>query len=297
MEKVQVTFAIPYYKNERLLKKTIESVFAQTVANWRLVISLDSPLSADFLRYLSEVDNSRIELTNNESKGISGNWNNCIASSTTEYTTILHSDDELNQDYLSVILNLIKEKSDCALYFTGADIIDINSNKRFSFVDSVKGIIRPNHGKIQVAGDKGLASLLKGCYIFCPSICYKTDIIKKYQFMPQWQMVLDLELYSRLLFNGYAFYGSNEKAYRYRRHANNQTAKLTKDFQRFDEEVRIYSAISKQAKKDNWSITEMVAENKRIIKLHLLFLFCKSMARMRLRSAVTIIKYYYRIFW
>lgn len=293
-----LTICIPFYENETLLKKTIVSVLLQTVSSWRLNISLDSNLSDDFISYLHLLNDKRIQVFNNknENKGICGNWNNCIDSVESDYVTILHSDDELSPNYIEVMLNLVNKKPHGAFYFCGAQVIDINSQPMFSFADKVKRFIQPRSELITLSGDKGLSSLFKGCFIFCPSICYKTSVIKKYKFRQQWQMVLDLDLYARLLMDGHSSYGTNKEAYRYRRHDNNQTVKLTKDFKRFDEEVLLYDDISYKAKQLRWSSTERTARKKVIIKLHLIFLLTKSIFLLNRKRTASIFNHFIQLF-
>ncbi|MEW6989421.1 glycosyltransferase family 2 protein [Colwelliaceae bacterium 6441] len=267
-----ITFTIPFYQNELLLKKAIKSVLTQSSPHWRLIISLDSELSNEFISYLEGINDKRISVVSNNNKGICGNWNNCIDVVKSQYITILHSDDELAHNYIEVMLALFEKDPNHALYFCGAEIIDTHSQPKFSFADKVKSFIQPRSKKTILAGSSGLESILKGCFIFCPSICYKTDIIKKYKFRNKWQMVLDLDLYIRLLMDGLTLLGTKEKAYKYRRHENNQTAKLTNNFKRFDEEIALYDDISIKAMSLSWKKAQRIANEKNIIKLHILFL-------------------------
>ncbi len=296
MKNKKITFTIPFYENEILLKKTVNSVLAQTISNWSLIISLDSNLSAEFVCYINMLNDDRILVIENENTGICGNWNNCIDTAESDYITILHSDDELTPDYIFTMYKLINEAPQSALYFCGAQVIDINSQPTFSFVDKIKLLIRPSSNLITIYGDEGLANLFKGCFIFCPSICYKTSVITNYKFREQWQMVLDLDLYARLLIDGYSLYGTNKEAYRYRRHDNNQTAKLTKDFKRFDEEILLYDELSEKAKELNWKNTEIIARKKSIIKLHLMFLMAKSTLLLNWKRSAYIFNYFIRVF-
>lgn len=288
-----ITFTIPFYDNEELLKKAVESVIQQSCTDWRLIISLDSELSQDFIFYLDSLKDKRIQVINNEieNKGISGNWNKCIEAVESDYVTILHSDDELAPNYIQTIKTLIERDEEAALYFCGAEIINDDSQPVFSFVDKVKSFIQPKTEPISVAGDLGLASLLKGCYMFCPTICYKTEVIKKYKFRQKWQMVLDLDLYTRLLLDGNKFIGTHLNAYYYRRHLNNQTAKLTQNMQRFEEEVAFYNFVNAEVD-SQWPLSAKVAQNKSIIKLHLLFLIAKNLCSFNF-SQVKVIACFY----
>lgn len=297
MHNKHITFTVPFYENEALLKKTVESVIAQSIPDWTLIISLDSKLSETFSEYLTRLNENRVSVIENNStnKGICGNWNNCINAADSEYITILHSDDELAPNYIATMLSAINEAPEHALYFCDVNIIDINSKPTFSFADKVKDYIKPSKSTLKVEGDNGLASLLKGCYIFCPSICYRSDVLKKYKFRETWKMVLDLDLYARLLMDGFSFYRANKKAYRYRRHDDNQTAKLTKDFKRFDEEVALYEYLTHKAKENGWNKTERIARKKTIIKLHLCFLSIKSLFLFDLSNSKRTLRYLFEL--
>lgn len=288
---MKITVAIPYYDNEFFLKKAILSVLAQTVKSWKLVISLDNELSIKMNDFIHSLNDPRIILIRNAKKGIAENWNNCVDNVTSDFIVILHSDDELMPTYLEFMYNQIDRDSGACLYFCRANIIDDNSQDNFSFIDFVKRLISPKPVSFKVSGDLGLSSLLKGCYIFCPTICYRMSVLKEYKFSSQWNMVLDLELYSRLLFDGKYFIGTNNSYYNYRRHENNQTVKLTKDFGRFDEEIMLYNNINESALALNWVNTVKTTTNKYIIKLHLIYLTLKSMISMNYKQTKRFVSY------
>lgn len=286
-----ITFAIPYYENEAYLKKAVQSVLNQTATDWSLIISLDNALSDSFLSYIESLSDNRISIVYNFRSGIAGNWQNCINESVTEYTTILHSDDELKPNYISIMNELIKNHPRASLYFCDAAIIDENSNDKFSFIDFMKQVIRPKEKLYKLEGDDGLSSLLDGCYIFCPTICYKTDVIKKEPFSDKWFMVLDFELYARLLFKKHRFVGTKKIAYKYRRHNSNQTAKLTKDLKRFREEIKLYNKISNCSHQMNWKKSQETASNKFIIKKHIYYLAIMALLKFDIRRVYDLVKF------
>ena len=292
MQPYLITFAIPFYQNELLLKKAVLSVINQTISDWRLIISLDNQLSDELLTFISALKDNRISLVSNVNKGICNNWNNCLSAVESSYVTLLHADDELASNYVQVMFDVINNNPDSALYYCGVKIINQCSEPVFSFADSIKKVIQPRGKTIKLSGDVGLSTLLKGCFIFCPSICYQTSIIKSYVFNERWQMVLDLDLYARMLFDGYTFIGSNTVAYYYRRHKNNQTAKLTEKLTRFDEEVSLYQEISQHAQIKQWKKTSKVAKNKNIIRLHVGYLIFKNICRLRISRVTQLMLFY-----
>ena len=91
-------------------------------------------------------------------------------------------------------------------------------------------------------------------------------------------------------FDGHRLIGTDEKLYLYRRHNNNQTAILTQTATRFDEEISLYSDIANRAKHQSYTKTYMVAKQKLIIKLHLLFLITKAILTIDFRRAIFLLK-------
>lgn len=291
-----ISVAIPYYSNEQLLLKALHSVEKQTVNPYEVIISLDSKLSDSALNQISKLSLPNLRILENQKAGIAYNWNYCIQNALGDYISLLHSDDELLPNYIEQFQLLIKSAPTCAAYFCGVNVINEHSYPVFSFADWVKQFIRPSGDKIIIEGDSGLASLLSGCYIFCPTVCYQTKIIQDYKFNSRWRMVLDLELYARLIFGGNKLRGINKKLYNYRRHSKSQTSLLTSELSRFQEEIKLYKEIGEQAKKVSWHLSESVARQKIIIKLHLYFQFVKSLFCLRFGKAKKIWSFYWSSF-
>jgi hypothetical protein len=105
-------------------------------------------------------------------------------------------------------------------------------------------------------------------------------------------MVTDFQFYIDLLVADKKILGVHEKLYIYRRHKENQTSKLTVNCERFNEEVAIYNQISNLFSTN--SKIKKVASNKRIIKLHLLFLISNNMLFLRFKLAHKYLKFLIR---
>ena len=90
-------------------------------------------------------------------------------------------------------------------------------------------------------------------------------------------MVLDLDLYSRLLMAGETIAGSNSIGYCYRRHKGGQSVVLTDGTTRFVEEVDLYNSLVGRLQVQEWPLSARQAKLKGFVRLHILFELSKSL--------------------
>jgi len=298
-EKKFITIAIPCYCfKEEYIFKAINSVLNQSVNNWQLIIVDGSISGAPELKsFALSIANSRVTYVRNKSDiSMAGNWNYCFKHATGELITLLHDDDELHIDYVKEMLAFANTFPESAAYYCMVNLIDGNSNATWTLADKVKDLIKPSGTENHIKGDSGLSSLLKGCFIFCPTVCYRTSKIQKKLFNAKWEMVTDFQSYYDLLEAGLTISGINKKLYNYRRHDHNQTAKLTRNFKRFEEEIEFYDFV-RDSLPETWTKSINVARSKRIIKLHLLYLVVSNLVKGNFAQAkATIVFYQSRFF-
>ena len=281
-----ITYAIPYYRGLVFLEKTIQSVLAQQNSNWKVIV-LDDRGGEDAELLVQTFSDSRLIYVRNETTlGLAANWNKALSLVTTELVTILHADDELLPNYTDVATSLMAKHPEATAVHCRTRIIDENSKSFLSFPDVVKKFVRP-HSKHDVvsSGELGLWSLVKGQWIFCPTMCYRHSLLPPEKFSRDWKMVLDLELMSRILLTGGVLVGSPIVAYRYRRHSDNQTAKLTDSNTRFEEELKLLDIISVQCRDRGWDRAARSAQRKTVIRFHMLYQSLRSISRFNLPKA------------
>jgi glycosyltransferase involved in cell wall biosynthesis len=284
---VTLTLAIPFYANTDLLAAALASVVAQDTDEWEAVVVDDGP-DSDARDVVARVGGDRIRYVRNPANlGLAGNWNRCLELAETELVTLFHADDELRSDYVRRVLEVHRGAPDAAAVFTGATVIGPTGTPIFSFPDEVKRFTRPRaHGdRVDVVGEAGLVSLLRGQHIFCPSLAYRRGHLPQPAFDARWLQVTDLDLLARLLIDGARVVGTTEVAYRYRRHDANQTALLTASLDRFDEEFAIYDEIATRARARGWTRAAATADRARIIRLHAAYQALRSALRRDTRQA------------
>lgn len=283
---------IPYYSSFAQLVKAVESVLSQTSSTWLLTIVNDNPSECERIdSYVAVINDKRVScVQNNENIGITANWNKCIKLATHELVTILHSDDILDEQYAYKMEKLANEHPKHRAYFCNSNIIDELDQIVFSFPDFIKSIIRPKTTNLIVKGDTGLASLLKGNYIFCPTVCYRVSGRKPIIFSEQWKMVQDLALYKEILFQGESLLGCSDKLYNYRRHCNSQTSILTKSHLRFIEEKALYKDIYCASLALHWTKSAVKAKGQLIIRLNLFYQVFTCLGRGDFKSCYALLK-------
>jgi glycosyltransferase involved in cell wall biosynthesis len=281
-----VTYAIPYFKGLTFLENAIQSVIDQENPNWKLIV-IDDQGGEDAESLVLSFSDDRLTFVRNETTlGMSANWNKALSLVNTELVTILHADDELLPNYTDVVTSLMGEYPDATAVHCRTVIINEHGNETFSLPDMVKKIVRPRGKKNVVTyGEEGLKSLTKGQWIFCPTMCYRKSLIPTGNFSNDWMMVLDLELMSRILLDGGSIVGSPVEAYRYRRHSNNQTVKLTNSNKRFEEEIKLLDIIGGQCRQRGWNRAANSAQRKTVIRLHMLYQGLLSIGNLRMSRA------------
>lgn len=269
----QITFAIPFYSGVPYLRHAIESVRAQSLKDWVCIVVDDAGAETDTESAVASYGDSRIRYVRNQSNlGLAGNWNEALRISDTPLVALLHSDDELMPGYGEAVIAAHVAHPNAVAVFTRASIIGPDSKPVFSLPDRIKRVIESLKGSAAtVSGEEGLNGLLKGQYIFCPTLCYRASRLDADPFQPRWRMVADLEFLASTLLKGGEFVGIPEELYSYRRHEESQTALLTATTERFDEEIEIYGELSGRAEALGWLTAARTADTKRIIRLHLTY--------------------------
>jgi glycosyltransferase involved in cell wall biosynthesis len=280
-----LTIAIPFHTGKEFLQRAIASVIAQSDPDWELVVCDDGP-ETDVAALVSSYTDARIRYVRADGpSGMVANWNRCLDHAQSSWVTLLHADDELLPNYVGVMRKAAALAPQAAGFFCQTKIIDGKGKGCFSFPDWIKGWLRPGGKHLVIRGQPGLASLLRGNYIMCPTMCYNLERLGNQRFAEGWRFAQDLELFARLLTAGECLVGVPDTAYAYRRHDANATVQYTANLQRFREEAALYEQLHSQALACNWPQVARVARRKLIIKANLLFCLLTDVAKGQMAQA------------
>lgn len=121
------SIVIPTYNSGRYIQECVNSVLAQTVTDFEILIVESGSTDTAFLDWLRGLQDSRIHFFLPEKRlGIEDNWGRIAALPLNEFTTILGHDDVLLPNYLDEMGKLIAANSDASLYQTAYTYIDKN---------------------------------------------------------------------------------------------------------------------------------------------------------------------------
>jgi len=261
---------MPFYSGLGYLESAIRSLQQQTVADWKAVVVDDAgPESGEEL--VAGFADPRISYVRNEANlGLAGNWNKALSLADTEFVTIFHCDDELETHYISTMINLMDRHPLAVAGHCRVHLINDRGQATRTLADTVKGWLTPRFtGDHLTAGDRGLQSLMRANWIFCPTLCYRRRLLTPTPFDANWHFVLDLDAMRRFLVGNQTIVGTSVTAYRYRRHDNSQTGRLAVDFRRHDEELFFAEWVAHEAERLGWQATARTARRALIVRANL----------------------------
>ncbi len=125
-----VSVCIPIYNCEEYIKQTIESVLAQTLSDWELII-LDNSSQDKSLDIIKTYSDPRIRVVESDKNiGIEENWNKALAEAKGKYIKLLPADDYLLPDCLEKQTSVFDrpENRSVVLVCCGRNIIDQSGN-------------------------------------------------------------------------------------------------------------------------------------------------------------------------
>ena len=99
-----VSICLPNLNNRPFLKERMETILAQTVTDWELIVcdSYSDDGSWEFFQRFK--DDSRIHLYQVPREGIYAGWNECLRRATGKYVYIATSDDTMRSDCLQKLI-------------------------------------------------------------------------------------------------------------------------------------------------------------------------------------------------
>jgi glycosyltransferase involved in cell wall biosynthesis len=123
----RVAIVVPAYNREEYLGRTLDSVLAQTVTQWQLVVSDDGSTdgTADVAKEYAERD-SRITVVHAPNGGVASARNRgyARADAAAEYVTFLDSDDRWYPDTLEVMIAELEARPELVSVYGVASCID-----------------------------------------------------------------------------------------------------------------------------------------------------------------------------
>ena len=123
-----MTIAIPTFNRVETLKRALLSALKQDFSAYYEIIVVENPNDTTYAAESMLLDEFRGQITyyqNSQNIGGFNNWNRCLELARGKWICLLHSDDELLPQYLSVMQKLVTNPSYKEAYLIGgADCAD-----------------------------------------------------------------------------------------------------------------------------------------------------------------------------
>ena len=129
MSTPRVSICLPNLNNRAYLEERIETIVAQTLTDWELVIcdNYSEDGAWEFFQELAGID-SRVRISQEPREGMYANWNNCVRQARGEFVYVATSDDTMAPDCLEKMVKALEENPDCDLAHCPMKVIDQHGN-------------------------------------------------------------------------------------------------------------------------------------------------------------------------
>jgi glycosyltransferase involved in cell wall biosynthesis len=230
---------LPAYGDNALVRETIRSVLAQDDPRWRLTVIDDAP--GDLKSFIAELGHENVRYLENETRlGINRNFQRCADEASADLVQLIGADDRLLPDFVRRVHVAAEEHPDVAFFHTNAIVIDENGNPALPLADKIKRLVSIKGGVV-TGGERLASSLLHGNWMYFPSVVFRRDVLRKHGFREGYDIVLDLDLYLRILLDGGRVVLFDRPGIEYRRHAASLSSSTAGTGARFDEERNYFA--------------------------------------------------------
>lgn len=270
--------ALPFYGDVDLMKQTVLSVIHQTDPNWRLIVVDDGYPDDSIPEWFAGLKDSRIEYQRNVNNlGANGNFQKCLGLVSSDYCVVMGADDLLEPNYVKTINMLTKQHPEAEIIHPGVEIIDESNHAVAIRSDQIKRALRPSSASVKVLEGESLAtSLMRGNWMYFPSMAWKTKRIQEVGFRPGFDVCQDLGLAMDLIMQGGTMLLVDDVLFRYRRHMGSDSSVKAINGDRFVDEKKFFKEMSKDLSNIGWKQAARAANLHWTSRLHAASLIPKS---------------------
>lgn len=273
---------VPFWGDPRLLRTTVDSVRAQDDDRWTLTIVDDCYPDPSVAASFADETDPRVRYERNEHNlGIAANFQRCLDLASGEAVVFLGCDDVLEPGYVGRVLTMLDAFPQADIVQPGVRVIDAAGHDHSPLGDRVKSWLRPRTTKPVVLSGEDLAvSLLRGNWLYWPSLVFRTPRVKRHAFRTDLPIILDLALVLDMVADGSALLVDPTVTFAYRRHGTSLSGTALGDGSRFEQDRRYFDDAAAQMGARGWPRAARAARSRWTSRLHALTLL-PSAARAR----------------
>ncbi|MGH3760819.1 glycosyltransferase family 2 protein [Actinophytocola sp.] len=258
-----VDILVPFYGDAALLREAVASVLAQHDDRWRLTVvddHADDP--GELAAWFATIGDERVRyLPNPANLGLTGNFNRCLELVEHDLAVLMGCDDRLLPNYVGTVLDVHADHPDAGIIQPGVRVIDRDGRPVRTLVDQAKRhVYAPRvSGRRTMAGEQLAISLLRGDWLYFPSLAWRAATITSVRFRPDLRVIQDLALLMELVQRGERLVVDETLCFEYRRHAASESSATAFDGSRFTEAGTFFADTAARLREHGWPRAARVA--------------------------------------
>ena len=257
---------MPYYGDVDLLRDAVRSVLAQEDPRWRLTV-VDDGDAAGVADWFAGLGDDRVRyLRNPRNLGVTGNFNRCLEllAPECELTVLTGCDDLLLPNYVGTVIRAHQDCPAAGVIQPGVRVIDAHGQPTRTLVDTAKRLAYAPRfrGRLEMSGEDLAVSLLRGDWLYFPSLCWRTEALKSVRCRADLRVIQDLALLLELVGQGERLLVDDTVCFSYRRHGGSESAATAVDGSRFTEATEFFLEAAENMARRGWPRAAAVARRR-----------------------------------
>jgi Glycosyl transferase family 2 len=256
---VTVDVLLPYYGDVAMMKQAVESILGQTSPDWALTVVDDGYPDDSIPGYFGALaaKDSRITYVRNEQNlGANGNYRKALTFVRHELAVVMGADDVMMSNYVETVVAAHTQFPSAQIIQPGVEVIDEHNQPGMGLVDRMKQVYAPRvagaNGRRLLSGEALAVSLIRGNWLYFPSVCWKSDALVAMSFREGLNVVQDLALALDLIKAGGCLVIDNTLCFQYRRHRASDSSWRALEGTRFIEERQFFTGMADEFAAIGW---------------------------------------------
>jgi glycosyltransferase involved in cell wall biosynthesis len=256
---VTVDVLLPYYGDVAMMKQAVESILGQTSPDWTLTVIDDGYPDESIPGYfgtLAAQDPRITYLRNEQNLGANGNYRKALTFVRHELAVVMGADDVMLRNYIETVVAAHQQFPSAQIIQPGVEVIDEHNQPVMGLIDRTKRLYAPRvnglTGRRLLLGEPLAVSLMRGNWLYFPSICWKADSLVATNFREGLNVVQDLALALDLIKAGGGLVVDSSVCFQYRRHRQSDSSWRALEGTRFIEEREFFTGMADEFEAIGW---------------------------------------------
>lgn len=260
-----VDILLPFYGDVVMMKEAVRSVLRQENSHWRLIVVDDGYPDDSIPGWFDALGDSRITYERSDMNlGANANYRKCLTYVENSLVQVMGADDIMLPNYVDWLIDTAGRYPRAGVFQPGVVVIDEVGAQSNTLVEKVKRFYMPRgKGAQLLTGERFAVSVLRGDWLYFPSLAWRAEIILGIGFREGYDVVQDLALVCDAAMSGRGLLYDPTVAFMYRRHSGSDSSWRALEGTRFNEERRFFLQMASEMRAHGWR------KAARVSRLHL----------------------------